>query len=107
MSGFRSKSKADMRKQVMNYREVAPARADSGKATKGVVVRPGQTRPPAVQASGYCPYAQKDRYNSKAEALSGARHREAAENGPDRLRVYKCPVCDGWHLTSRFGGRAD
>lgn len=43
----------------------------------------------------------KRRYPSEARAMNTAiraLHREQATG----LRVYRCPVCDGYHLTSRL-----
>jgi hypothetical protein len=114
MGGFRSKSKADLRKQVPHFRDLAAAE----NPTEEAAVRAGQTKPLAVQTPAGaepgrfavqgvivldCPYAGKRRYKSKANALSVAKNRQADENGPNRLRAYKCPYCDGWHLSKSRG----
>ncbi len=42
---------------------------------------------------------RKNRYASRYEAeLTAA---ECAEHGAPPLHVYKCPYCNGWHLTSK------
>ena len=41
----------------------------------------------------------KNRYATEGEALEVAR--ECAEHGSPALRVYECPLCGGWHLTSK------
>ena len=40
----------------------------------------------------------KNRYTTKGEALSAAA--DCAEHGTAGLSVYRCPHCNGWHLTS-------
>lgn len=42
----------------------------------------------------------KIRHRSEEKALSRAA-RAVSRNGARRLRVYRCPACRGWHLTSR------
>ncbi len=45
----------------------------------------------------------KVRYRSEVDAML-ARERIAAkghERGKEPRRQYRCPVCKGWHLTSR------
>lgn len=41
----------------------------------------------------------KVRYKSVAEAEAVARYR--MNNGAPKLRTYRCPICGGWHLTSK------
>lgn len=41
----------------------------------------------------------KNRYASRAEAESAIA--SCAEWGTTGLHCYRCPYCDGWHLTSR------
>ena len=41
----------------------------------------------------------KRRYKSEHEALDAAAHGRAVRGA--ELRVYECPDCSGWHLTSR------
>lgn len=42
---------------------------------------------------------RKNRYASRYEAeLTAA---ECAEHGAPPLHVYRCPYCQGWHLTSK------
>ena len=42
---------------------------------------------------------RKNRYASRYEAeLTAA---ECAEHGAPPLHVYRCPYCNGWHLTSK------
>ncbi len=40
----------------------------------------------------------KNRYSSRAEAEENLAWCE--ENGRTGLSIYRCPYCDGWHLTS-------
>ena len=40
----------------------------------------------------------KNRYASRSEAQQAAA--ACAEHGARKLGVYRCPHCDGWHLTS-------
>ena len=40
----------------------------------------------------------KNRYSSKAEAEDAIA--ACAEHGRRGLSVYRCPYCNGWHLTS-------
>lgn len=40
----------------------------------------------------------KTRHATQGKALVAAVR--AARRG-DRLRVYRCPICKGWHLTSQ------
>lgn len=42
--------------------------------------------------------ASKNRYATRGEALDAAA--ACAEHGRRGLSVYKCPYCNGWHLTS-------
>lgn len=44
----------------------------------------------------------KYRYESK-KAAAKARNRAFARRHklPDRLRIYPCPACKGWHLTHK------
>lgn len=45
---------------------------------------------------------EKHRYRDKREALSAShRRRTSDDNPPDFLRVYLCPFCHGWHMTSQ------
>ena len=41
----------------------------------------------------------KNRYSSRSEALIVIE--ECAEHGTIGLHAYRCPYCDGWHLTSK------
>ena len=41
----------------------------------------------------------KNRYASRAEAL--ATIAECAAHGTHGLHEYRCPYCNGWHLTSK------
>ena len=43
--------------------------------------------------------SSKNRYFSRAEAEATAA--ECAAHGAPKLHVYRCPFCDGWHLTSK------
>lgn len=68
----------------------------------------GPNRKRAVQArreyarQGVCP-GGKARYQKKAQALAALRRAEAQRYaGLSWLRVYQCPQCDGWHLTSKM-----
>ncbi len=40
----------------------------------------------------------KNRYSSKKEAQENLEW--CKQNGQTGLSVYRCPYCDGWHLTS-------
>ena len=40
----------------------------------------------------------KNRYSSKGEAQLAIR--SCAEHGTKGLSTYRCPYCNGWHLTS-------
>lgn len=46
-----------------------------------------------------CNTNMKHSYPTRARALNGAAL--IAKNRGNRLRVYKCPGCRMWHLTSR------
>ncbi|MBE6464639.1 MAG: hypothetical protein E7003_04890 [Eggerthellaceae bacterium] len=41
----------------------------------------------------------KNRYDSERDAREAIR--ACAEHGTLGLRCYRCPYCDGWHLTSK------
>lgn len=44
--------------------------------------------------------ANKDRYESQAEAYGIAANRVGPDRDkPEALRAYHCPECDGWHFT--------
>ncbi|MBM6687975.1 hypothetical protein H6A35_03705 [Collinsella tanakaei] len=43
--------------------------------------------------------ASKNRYATRADALDAAAR--CASHGTRGLHVYKCPYCNGWHLTSK------
>ena len=43
---------------------------------------------------------KKIRYRSEAAARGAVKHRRRFQ--PDiELRVYDCPICQGWHLTKQ------
>ncbi len=47
---------------------------------------------------------RKIRYPDKVAALMAlvrTRSKRRARRPKDEQRVYRCPVCKGWHLTSR------
>ena len=49
-----------------------------------------------------CPVSGKRIYANEREAQATAKHRMSdAKTVPTQLRVYKCPYCSGWHLTSK------
>src|SRR5579863_3946337 len=53
-----------------------------------------------------CPVSGKRIYTSEREANATAKHRMSdMEAGPSNLRIYKCPYCKEWHLTSRINDR--
>ena len=41
-------------------------------------------------------------YSSESQAKSGARHRLSNSSNVNKLRVYRCDVCNAYHLTSSF-----
>jgi hypothetical protein len=41
---------------------------------------------------------KKKRYNTEAQAREMS-NKLMNEEGEEFLRMYKCPLCDGWHLT--------
>lgn len=47
------------------------------------------------------PCADKKRYSTYDGAVAVAVVRTEAWNGPDALRIYRCPHCGGYHLTSK------
>lgn len=49
--------------------------------------------------SGHRICGRKIRYRTESKARSRAA--ECQYHGAKGLRVYHCPYCDGWHLTSR------
>ena len=38
---------------------------------------------------------------SKREAVTALNHRLRGKGRPEHLRVYHCPLCNHWHLTSQ------
>jgi len=45
-----------------------------------------------------CSHGPKIRFRSQAKARQAMlKHRHS----PAKLHVYKCPNCDGWHITSQ------
>lgn len=46
-----------------------------------------------------CPYGGKNSYRTKRKALRIAESRRRLSD--TKLRVYRCPNCDFWHLTSQ------
>jgi len=51
------------------------------------------------QPAEYCQWHHKVRYDKiSAVTAANARWRDAHE----RLRIYECPQCGGWHLTSQL-----
>jgi hypothetical protein len=55
-----------------------------------------------MELQSLCPWCGKQRHPTRAAALASVRRqqRREARTAP-RLRVYRCPVGLGWHLTSR------
>ena len=49
---------------------------------------------------GHSACGKKIRYKTKSEALVKAS--TSAKYGAPALRVYRCPYCGGWHLTSKM-----
>lgn len=69
--------------------DCSPARTRAASATTR------NARPPCAHKA--C--ERKNRYASRYEAeLTAA---ECAEHGAPPLHVYRCPYCNGWHLTSK------
>jgi hypothetical protein len=50
---------------------------------------------------------RKVRYASEAEARAAVAQQLRLNPGGPRLRVYECPVCGGWHMTSGSRGLDD
>lgn len=48
---------------------------------------------------GICPVSNKHRYD-EIKVLEVALHR-SRKTGGQPFRVYQCPDCDAWHMTSR------
>lgn len=48
--------------------------------------------------------ANKRRYSDEFAARAAAQHVITVDS-PERLWVYQCEFCRGWHLTSRKQGR--
>ena len=44
---------------------------------------------------------QKTRFTTEADAKRALNKIHAGWMSKKPLRVYKCPVCSGWHLTSK------
>lgn len=55
-------------------------------------------KPPARTPNEVC--RRKRRHRTRARALRAAA-RCAATYGARQLHVYRCDVCNGWHLTSQ------
>ena len=56
--------------------------------------------------SGGC---TKVRYRDKIAAklaLASTAHKDGSRRAKAERRVYRCPACHGWHLTSAQGGRS-
>jgi len=53
--------------------------------------------PVAVRRRPTCSVSSKVRFESEKQARRSMRHMA------DRLRVYRCTYCGGWHLTSQVG----
>ena len=55
-----------------------------------------------------CAKTGKERHTDKTQALVSASRivkppkRNSGDDRPYRLRAYRCPDCDGFHLTKRF-----
>ena len=62
-----------------------------------------------MSAAEYCPHAArtKVRYRSPAKARKAKRLVNGGDSGvrvvrrPQITRIYYCPRCGGWHLTSQ------
>lgn len=67
--------------------------AESEKVKRDAMV----TRTYGPSAHNSC--GRKYRYDTYELALHHALRR--IDNGAAQLRVYHCPYCDGWHLTSQ------
>lgn len=57
-----------------------------------------------VASAGTC--GGKMRYASRKDAVTMANFRtrgrsKRRHNRPTYLRAYSCPLCDGWHITSK------
>lgn len=44
---------------------------------------------------------RKVRYRDKQHALATLRFTSRIESTVTPVRVYECPACNGWHLTSK------
>jgi hypothetical protein len=62
------------------------------------------TPPPKPSASGHFRRdgAPKNRYPSQKEAADAAHLRWVLDRV--ELDVYRCDICDGWHMGKRFRG---
>lgn len=47
---------------------------------------------------------RKVRYSSESEARAAVTQQLRINPGTPKLRVYQCPVCEGWHMTSGSAG---
>lgn len=52
------------------------------------------------------PPCKKTVYNTQEDALDMIKHIRETRIGPV-IRVYKCPVCGFWHLTSSKPAKGD
>lgn len=44
----------------------------------------------------------KKPYSTKKLALTVKNRLEKTREGRGNLRIYDCPYCDGWHITSKL-----
>lgn len=54
------------------------------------------------------PSCRKRRYRDRIAALlalAATGRRKHARNPKQETRIYRCPACKGWHLTSQPKGR--
>jgi len=60
-------------------------------------------KPRKFRTEPHC--ANKRRYVTDVEARAAAMASLEHHGGPDKLWVYRCKDCDGWHLTKAGGYR--
>lgn len=88
---------------VAHATSVAIRPADVGQTAQMPKRRPRRPAPPPSPSSGHFRRdgAPKNRYPSEREAADAAHLRWVLDKV--ELDVYRCDICDGWHMGKRFG----